>query len=164
MKFKSYFPQGKRLVIDAKSKLLMEKGYQPRRNVEKFFIVMGSLHTLCTQIMPVWNSWPRTGPPHAKSTYFMNYLFFCQIYNSCPLTRMYRSPPTQKWKIINQLIFIPGEWQTICYSVFWYKLIRNQIFNPPNKVQRFTIIFEKPVRVRGTGTRGDRYAANCFNV
>ena len=26
--------------------------------------------------------------------------------------------------------------------------------NPPQKVQRFTIIFEKPVRVRGTGTHG----------
>ena len=27
-----------------KAKLLMEKGYQPHRNIEKFFIVMGALN------------------------------------------------------------------------------------------------------------------------
>ena len=38
-----------------KAKLLMEKGYRPLRNVVKFFIVMGALHsalhTLCTLII-----------------------------------------------------------------------------------------------------------------
>ena len=36
-----------------KAKLLMENRYQPRRNVQKFFIVMGALHTLFTKIMPI---------------------------------------------------------------------------------------------------------------
>ena len=51
LKFKSYFPWENGSLLMEKAKLLMEKGYQPLRNVEKFFIVMGALHTLCTLIM-----------------------------------------------------------------------------------------------------------------
>ena len=52
LKFKSYFPNRKRLVIDGKSKIIDGKGVSAPRNVERFFIVMGALHTalhtLCT--------------------------------------------------------------------------------------------------------------------
>ena len=45
LKFKSYFPLGKQLVIDGKSKIIDGKGVSAPRNVEKLFIVMGALHT-----------------------------------------------------------------------------------------------------------------------
>ena len=43
-KFKSYLPRENGSLLMGKAKLLMEKGYQPLRNIEKFFIVMGALN------------------------------------------------------------------------------------------------------------------------
>ena len=44
-KFKSYFPHENGSLLIDKAKLLMEKGSQPHRNIEKFFIVLSALHT-----------------------------------------------------------------------------------------------------------------------